>query len=184
VNIEYIDQIRRAVPFVGERVELRFFTEQHINEKYINWLNDPEVVEFSNQRFNKHDEKTSAAFLTSFIGTSNHFFAIHMLDDDAFVGTMTAYVSIPHETVDIGIMIGERSCWSKGIGSDAWSALMSGLLEGGKVRKVTGGTLRCNIGMVNIMLKSGMKPDGVRHSHELVKGVPQDILYYSKFRDE
>ena len=25
VNIEYIDQIRRAVPFVGKRVELRFF---------------------------------------------------------------------------------------------------------------------------------------------------------------
>lgn len=184
MKFKNLNQIRLAFPIFGKSVELRLFTERHITKEYINWLNDPEVVKFSNQRFAKHDEYSSLAFLRSFDETANLFLAIHMLNSGAFVGTMTAYFSIPNQTVDLGLMVGDRSSWGKGVGSDAWSALMNRLLNTGAIRKITGGTLRCNVGMLNIMLKTGMKPDGVRYGHALVEGVPQDILYYSKFRDE
>ena len=97
---------------------------------------------------------------------------------------MTVYFSIPHETADMGIMIGDRTVWGQGVGKDAWSTLMSCLLESGRVRKVTGGTLRCNVAMVNLMHKAGMSLDGLRLHHELVDCMPQDILYFSKFSSE
>jgi RimJ/RimL family protein N-acetyltransferase len=49
------------------------------------------------------------------------------------------------------------------------------------VRKVTGGTLRCNAAMVRIMQACGMQPDGVRAGQELVDGEPQDVLYFARF---
>ena len=62
--------------------------------------------------------------------------------------------------------------------------LMTYILETKKVRKVTGGTLSCNLGMINIMKKTGMKSDGERIKHELVNDSPMDILYFAKFSNE
>jgi [ribosomal protein S5]-alanine N-acetyltransferase len=179
-----VEQFRRSFPLRGQEVELLLFGEEHINKQYLGWLNDPKVVRYSNQRFRQHDEASSLAYLQSFQGGGNLFLAIYLPRSGKFVGTMTAYFSIPHETADMGILIGDRNSWGQGVGKDAWSTLMSLLLESGKVRKVTGGALRCNVGMVNVMLKTGMSPDGLRIGQELVEGVPQDVLHFARFRNE
>jgi len=97
------------------------------------------------------------------------------------VGTITAYVSMPHRTADMGIMIGDRSVWGKGVGQDAWAILLKWLLSHNGVRKVTGGTMRCNQGMVKIMERSGMMLESVRPKQELLNGIPVDLVYYGKF---
>jgi [ribosomal protein S5]-alanine N-acetyltransferase len=163
----------------GQLITLRPFTSSNITSEYIGWLNNPAVVRYSNQRFRTHNAATCEAYLRSFEQTDNMFLAIYKESD--FVGTMTAYISPPHKTADMGILIGYQ-CWGKGIGTDAWTTLMRYLFQGG-IRKVTGGTLRCNTAMVNIMLKSGMKADGVRFAQELVNGEPEDILYFAKFNN-
>lgn len=176
-------QIKSGFPLAGKDVELRPFTADHICEDYLNWLNDSVVVRFSNQRFKTHDQASSLAYLRSFDGGNNLFLAVHLKQSGLFVGTMTAYFSLPHKTADIGIMIGNKGYWGRGVGSDAWKTLMAYLLQFDCVRKVTGGTLRCNSGMVNIMLKAGMQPDGVRVAQELVENIPQDILYFARFKN-
>jgi len=173
-----------ALRIQGGKTWLRALSRADVGPHYLGWLNDPEVVRYSNQRFRRHDEASSRAYLQSFQGSGNLFLAIHLARSGKFIGTMTVYVSIPHETADMGILIGDRSCWGQGVGKDAWSTLVSLLLESGKVRKVTGGTLRCNVGMINVMAKTGMSPDGVRIGQELVEGTPQDILHFSRFRNE
>mgnify|MGYP001607997036 CR=1 FL=1 len=177
------ESIRKHFPLQGRNVELRHFSEDHINDRYLNWLNDPEVLRYSNQRFKSHDYESCRTYLKSFQGTGNLFLAIHVKPSGLFVGTMTAYFSSPHKTVDIGIMIGDKGLWGKGIGRDAWGSLTSFLLNTSLVRKVTGGTVRCNVGMVKIMLKTEMQPDGVRIAHELVGNIPQDILYFARFKN-
>lgn len=178
-----LELIKKNFPLQGRDVELRHFTDDHINNDYLKWLNDPEVVRYSNQRFKTHDHVSSYAYLESFRGTGNLFLAIHVKQSGLFVGTMTAYFSPPHKTVDIGILLGNKDFWGQGIGRDAWETLMSYLLGFDCVRKVTGGTLRCNAGMVNIMVKAGMQPDGVRVAQELVNNNPQDILYFARFKN-
>lgn len=161
----------------GQLVTLRPFTKSNITPEYIGWLNNTEVVKYSNQRFRAHNLESCEAYLGSFMNTDNMFLAIYR--DSEFVGTMTAYISQSHKTADMGILIGYQ-CWGRGIGADAWTTLMRHLFQAG-IRKVTGGTLRCNTAMVNIMVKSGMKPDGVRVAQELVDGKAEDVLYFAKF---
>ena len=161
----------------GQLVTLRPFTSSNITSEYIGWLNNPTVVRYSNQRFRAHDVESCRAYLSSFRNTDNMFLAIY--SENEFVGTMTAYVSQHHKTADLGIMIGHQN-WGKGFGTDAWTTLMRHLFQTG-IRKVTGGTLRSNTAMVDIMMKAGMKPDGVRVAQELVDGKPEDILYFAKF---
>lgn len=174
--------IKDFFPVEGKLVKLDVFTKENITDTYLGWLNDPVVVRYSSQRFHRHTLETSLSYLQSFDSTANLFLAVSLKGDEKYVGTMSVYISSVHETADIGIMIGDKTCWGSGVGGDAWSTVLSFLLDSVRMRKVTGGTLECNKGMVKIMLNSGMKPDGVRVAQELVDRQAQDVLHFAKFR--
>lgn len=165
----------------GDKVLVSHFRESDIDETYISWLNDPDVVRFSNQRFLEHDRKSCENYLSSFAGTKNLFMSVRRLSDEIPVGTMTAYLSSHHGTVDVGIMIGDKSVWGQGYGQDAWDTCTNWLLEQGNIRKLTAGTLACNAGMIKLMERSGMAQEAVRKAHEIVDGRPVDVLLYAKF---
>lgn len=165
----------------GNQVSLHWFDESCITADYLGWLHDPEVVRYSGQRFREHTEQTCRAYLTTFSDSANLFLAMRMRYDGRMVGTMTAYVALPHGTADMGLLVGDRSQWGKGLGLDAWQTLMQYLLVERRIRKVTGGTLRCNVGMVRIMERSGMQLEAVRPRQQLVDGEVQDELYYAKY---
>ena len=78
-------------------------------------------------------------------------------------------------------MVGLRSEWGQGYGQDAWNTLLTWLLDRDCVRKVTAGTMRCNLAMVRLMERSGMSLEAVRPQQELLDGVPQDLLYFGRF---
>lgn len=167
---------------VGERIFLGPFREEDVTNEYVAWLNDPVVVRYSNQRFRHHDRASCLAYLNSFGETDNSFLAIRTMDGSKMIGTITAHVSPHHRTADMGLLIGERVLWGRGFGLEAWNLLLNYQLIECKLRKVTAGTLRCNVGMVSIMERSGMQLEGVRAQQELVDGEPQDILFFAKFR--
>lgn len=168
-----------ALHLLGEMVELRSFTSEHLTENYLGWLCDPKLMRFSNQRFNTHTMDSCRAYLDSFAGTNNLFMAIH--HEDVFIGTITAYRSAIHGTANIGLLIGLGG-QGMGLGKDAWSTMLAYLLATG-TRKAEGGTLRINVAMVRIMQGCGMQADGERVGQELVDGVAHDILYFAKFAE-
>ena len=174
-----LDALKMAMR--GENVILRPFTACDIDETYISWLNDSNVVRFSNQRFQVHNKKSCLRYLASFEGTANLFLSVRRLSDDQPLGTLTAYVSSHHGIVDMGIMIGDKTVWGLGYGQDAWNTLAKWLLARGDIRKLTAGTLACNFGMIKIMERSGMALEAVRKAQEIVEGHPVDIVHYAKF---
>lgn len=169
------------VPLAGEKTILSLFQSADITIDYVGWLNDPVVVQFSNQRFLDHTPESCARYLASVGCTGNLFLKIERKGDGGCVGTMTAYHSPQHRTVDVGIMVGRRAEWGRGLGQDAWNTLLAWLLDRDCVRKVTAGTMRCNVAMVRMMERSGMSLEAVRPQQELLDGVPQDLLYFGRF---
>lgn len=172
-----------AVGLVGQKTRLIRFSPSDISDRYLAWLNDPLVVQFSNQRFMRHDVESCRAYLASFDGTDNLFLSIQQIAGGGAIGTMTVYSTMQHGTADIGILIGDTKVWGNGYGLDAWKTVSDWLITHCRLRKVTGGTLACNGGMKRIFERSGMQPDGIRRAQELVDAVPMDTLYYARFRD-
>ena len=168
---------------ITPRLRLRPFQGADINATYLDWLNDPEVTRFSNQRFREHSVESCVAYLASFAGSSNSFLLIEQRQDQQPIGTATVYRNSHHGTADIGLMLGERCCWGQGYGSEAWQAVLEALLAEAAMRKVTGGTARPNQAMVRIMEQSGMELEAVRARQELIDGQPVDLLYYARFAE-
>lgn len=167
----------------GSKVVLRPFVAADITDEYVAWLNDAEVVKYSNQRFVSHTLESCRRYYDGFAGTANRFVSVRSMVDGAAIGTMTAYASPYHQTVDIGIMIGRRSVWGNGMGQDAWNTLLNWFFDERRVRKATAGTMRCNAPMIKLMERSGMTLEAIRPQQELLDEIPQDMLYYGKFRD-
>ncbi len=164
-------------------LRLRHFEAADINAIYLGWLNDPVVTRFSNQRFHRHTVESCEAYLASFVGSSNSFLLIEQRHDQRPIGTATVYRNRHHGTADIGLMVGERTCWGQGYGREAWQAVLEVLLAEEGMRKVTGGTARLNRAMVRIMEQSGMELEAVRTRQELIDGQPVDLLYYARFAE-
>jgi hypothetical protein len=90
------------------------------------------------------------------------------------------YINSHHQTADVGILIGNTSHWGKGYGYEAFTLAVESLLQA-KLRKVTAGTMACNLGMIKVMEKCGMALEATRTAQEVLDGQPVDILYFAKF---
>jgi len=165
---------------LGQKVILRRFLQSDITPQYISWLNDPEVVRYSEQRFIRHTKTSCLAYWDSFLRSPNLFLIVKTLSDDMPVGTMTAYVSSPHGTVDIGILIGRKSVWGSGVGQDAWNTLVNWFIERRKISKVTAGALSDNKAMIRIMERSGMRLISLESKLEQRDGMLANIGYFCK----
>ena len=129
--------LRTGFPIHGKLVTLYVFTEKDVTDAYLGWLNDPAVVRHSDQRFYSHTRETSLAYLETCRAAGGLFITIHTKNARKYVGTMSVHFSPMHETADMGILIGDKTCWGAGVGSDAWSTLMSFLVHVAGIRNVS-----------------------------------------------
>jgi RimJ/RimL family protein N-acetyltransferase len=166
----------------GNSITLSKFQKKDINDQYLCWLNDKEVVKYSNQRFIEHNYLNAQKYLESFSQTNNLFLSIRLSSNQQIIGTMTVYFTF-HNTADIGIMIGDKSLWGKGYGKDAWVTMISWLENELKIRKITAGTIESNKGMLKLLKESKMSLEATRKNHEIIDNHPEDVLYFCKFNN-
>jgi RimJ/RimL family protein N-acetyltransferase len=163
------------------RLIIEPFSEKHLTQRYVNWLNDKEVVKYSEQRHKQHTFESCKKYFESFANTPNYFWAISLRDTKAHIGNMNAYINTMNKVADIGILLGDREMWGKGYGLEAWKAVCDHLFDNVGIRKITAGTLVLNTGMLNIMIRSGMIEDGRRIRHYLFEGREVDVLHYALY---
>lgn len=166
----------------GKRVILEPFSKRFLTDNYICWLNDPEVVRFSEQRHHRHTRQSCRQFLKSFDNNPHCFWAILKKgSNQTHIGNISAYIDSFNGLAEITILIGDKKEWGKGYATEAWSAVCDYLLISKKIRKITGGALSINRAMVRVMEKVNMMEDGRRMRHLLWEGKEVDVLYMAKF---
>ncbi len=169
---------------IGDRVLLRSFTEEYITLEYVSWLNNPEVVKYSEQRHKKHSKQSCKEYYQSIQKNGHHFWAIlNNQTSKKHIGNLTAYIDKNNLIADMAIMIGDLSFQGQGYGREAWMLACEYLLESKEIRKVTAGTMAINKPMLKIMEFSGMQQEGIRSQHFLVNGKPVDLIFVAKYSD-
>ena len=170
-------------PLNTERLTLVSFTRQMITAEYVSWLNDAEVVRFSEQRHLRHDRISCLKYVRSFESGPNFLWAVLFRPDDSrHVGNISAVVDLQNSRADVSILIGHKAMWGRGIGLEAWGEVCRFLLRDMKLRKVGAGTLEGNLAMRKIMEHSGMVEDGRRRKHSVVGGEEMDMIHAAFFR--
>lgn len=151
--------------------------------RQVRWLNDPDVVRYSEQRHQTHSLITQLRYIDLFVGGS-HIWGIYRVADDEHVGNIAACHDEPNNVTDLGIMIGETACWHKGIGLEAWKSVCTWLLDPqcGAVRKIEAGAMKANEAMIKILRGSSFNLEGERANHFLLDGGAVGMVLYGRTR--
>lgn len=166
------------------RLVLAPFTEDLLTERYVGWLNDLEVVRFSDQRHRRHTLESCTGYLASFAGSADMFYAAIARDPAlGHVGNLTVSVDPIHRVADISILVGEKRLWGKGYGAEAFGAMTRHLLTAGGMRKVTAGTLATHAGMIEVARRAGMKEEARWPRHHLWEGQEVDTILFAAFAE-
>lgn len=146
-------------------------------QDYSHWLNDPEVVKFSEQRHKRHTPKSCRTYIESFNHETDHIWAIHL--GDKHIGNITAHRDVHNGLANLGILIGAKDEWGKGFGTEAWGAVIEWAGKIG-VRRVEAGCMEANVGMMVVCLENGMKAHETIPDHFLLNGAPVSLVIFGK----
>jgi RimJ/RimL family protein N-acetyltransferase len=171
--------------FESPRLRIEPFGERHLTPRYLGWLNNPETMRFSEQRYRRHTLESCREDWRAIQEGPSFFWAI--LAKEGYlghIGNMIAYVEPQHGLADVSIMIGEPAARGLGLALEAWQGACDYLLRSAGFRKVSGGTIAPNEPMLKVMRRAGMAEDGRRVGHHLWNGAPVDMLHFAFFRDD
>ena len=156
-----------ATPLRGRQVYLVPFVEKHVEDPdYFKWLTDADVYRYIGrdeyfQQLELEELRRYAAemWANPFVT----FFAVYATDTDRFIGT--AKVNFTHEhfrqsgIADLGIMIGERGYWGKGLSIDILRTISIHAFDDLGARKLTAGAFSLNVPVIKAFLRLGFKQD-------------------------
>jgi RimJ/RimL family protein N-acetyltransferase len=134
---------------IGTQYTIIPFLEDHISERYISWLNDPEVNRFLEVRHAHQTYETVLPYVRSFYSnTEKYMWGLYPNGMNKPIGTATLY-KINHHLGwgEIGLVIGEKDYWGKGVSSETIELMLQFAFETLGLRRITGGSYASNRGM-------------------------------------
>ncbi len=182
----------RDSPFVlRERaVVLRPFTRRNAASKqYLLWMNDAQVTRTIG-RFDYLLPVSRAKLLHYFddIDTNSAvFLGIYVRSRRGtwtrLVGTLKIYdMDALARRASLGIMVGDRTAWGRGIASASVRAACRYVFEVLGFGKVTAGYLASNTGMHKVFMKNGFKIEGILRKQVFFAGQLVDHVLVGKLR--
>ena len=176
----------------GKRVNIQEFDSSHLYDPdYFSWLNDKEVVRYLGREellkgipFEEAENYVNDLWANEYCW----FLAINDSESEAFIGT--AKINFLHQSgyinkvADIGIMIGNKNFWGKGLATETLRAVSRFAFDNLKARKLTAGGISNNEAVVKAFLRIGYKIDGRLRQQFIVDDLISDHVLMSCFRDE
>jgi RimJ/RimL family protein N-acetyltransferase len=182
--------VRVGLRIEGARSWLMPFEATHRDDPhYLAWLRDAEVV----RALNLPDYLAApvpAAKVAAYCNALMHsdrdlLLALHDRVDGAFVGTVKAgHIDWHAGTGDIGIMIGRRDRWGRGLATDAVYALACHLFDAVGLRKLTAGSMASNPAMIRVFESLGFVREGVFRRQDRLGDDYIDHIHFGCFANE
>ena len=142
----------------SSRLFLRCLSEPDVGQKYLGWLNDPEVNKFLEVR---HAPPTTIRQLWKSVDAINGspdsiLFGIFLIEGSRHIGNIKlGPINAIHHRSELGLLIGESSEWGKGLASEAISLVCQFANEEFDIRRVLAGCYHSNEGSKRAFLKAG-----------------------------
>jgi ribosomal-protein-alanine N-acetyltransferase len=163
---------KRRILIEGGRIYLRKIQLSDANKNYCRWMNDPEINQYLESRFEKWSIKKLKSYVKKIKkNPSCVFLAIIAKKRNKHIGNIKiGSIDKVHKFADIGIIIGDKSFWGKGIAAEAIKLVVNYAFNKLGLHKLTSGAYSCNIGSIKAFKKAGFSVEGIRKKHYLCNG--------------
>lgn len=178
-------QIVTAPHWENDVVRLAVLTPDDVSDAYVAWLNDPEINRYLESRFVVHDHAGVAAYVEEMLASpTSLFLAIHSKALGQHVGNIKiGPIDRRHGLGEIGLMIGAREAWGRGIATHAIAAIADIGFRDLGLRKLTAGCYADNMGSRIAFERASFTVEAVRRAHFVSDGRLEDLVLLARFAD-
>ena len=147
-----------------KRLVLRTLKKEDVTERYLRWLHDPMVNRFMETRFTKYSIDSCINYVESLNADSNnHLFGIFERTSKAHIGNIKlGFIKPTHKCGQLGLIIGERTCWGNGFGTEAIIAVTRWGFKKIGLERIEAGCYDGNYGSLRAFVKAGYSIEGHR----------------------
>lgn len=170
---------------VGARLRLATLEESVADGPYLRWMRDPLVQCYLEARHYAHDAESLRRFVRDANASADNLL-LGMLrrEDGRHIGNIKlGPIDRPNLRGEIGFMIGERSCWGQGYGTEAVDLVCRHAFSRLGLHKITAGYIASNAGSARIFAKLGFVEEGRLREHFLVDGKWEDGIRVARIGD-
>mgnify|MGYP006446428601 FL=1 len=163
-------------------VSLFLLKPELVSQKYVSWVNDPEVNQYLECRFITHTLESTRSHVQClldspdnlFLGIRSNLLGRHV--GNIRIGPIDKY----HRMGEIGIMIGDKEAWCQGNASSAVLLMVEIARDLLLLRKVFAGYYASNIASQQLFGKCGFKLEAIRKQHFLFNERLEDEVMVGK----
>lgn len=164
-----------------DRLKLTPLSTQFISDKYVDWMNDPKVIEYLESGGDYTLEKLNY-YLKEVEKRAQFFWAISIKETGVHVGNIKIDPIHPiHQYGEFGILIGDRNFWGKGIAKEASKIVLEYCFKTLSLRKINLGVLSNNTKAIKLYKTLGFEQEGYFKNHVKHKNEFIDIIRMAIF---
>jgi len=172
----------------GKDIYLRSCVISDCTEEYLSWLNDPQVNQYLETRWNKQSLESITEFVDSILKNQmDYLFAIITNDaQEKHIGNIKIGPIHPrHSYADISYFLGDRTYWGKGLATQAIGLVTRFGFDVLGLYRIQAGVYENNIGSIRALQKSHFILEATLRKQLLdANGERQDHLFFGKLRDD
>jgi len=170
----------------GATVFLRPLEHSDLNDSYLRWLNDPEVTRYTETGTFPSTAEDLENYYRAVIGSRNDvILAIVDKESGLHVGNIKlGPIHWIHRTATLGILIGEKEFWGKGVGLEATRLMVEYGFVRLNLHRIDLGVFAEHDAAVRCYEKAGFKVEGRMREDLFQDGQYRDRLWMGLLRSE
>lgn len=158
-------------------------SDQHCNQVYLSWLNDPEITRYLETKSSTLQQLKDYVKRKQL--TDDLFLAVHLKSNDKHIGNIKIEaINKTHSFAEYGILMGDKSEWGKGYAHEATVAILTYAFNDMSLRKINLGVVAEHLSAVKLYEKIGFKVEGTLKKHGYYEGDYKDCLRMAIFKDD
>ena len=141
----------------SERLLLRALNKEDITERYVDWLNDPEVNQFLETRFASNSFESCRKFILDMEqDPCSHLFGLFEKETLKHIGNVKiGFINTNHKKGQLSLLIGEKSCWGKGYATETVRTITQWGFDKLGLERIEAGCYETHLASKYIFLKVG-----------------------------
>lgn len=174
----------RDLPIISGRIcRLAPLDLEDATDRYVGWLNDPDVTRFTEIRPGDATRNSVRAYIDA--NLADNAAALWRIDfEGAHVGNIRlSGITRHHGRATVALIIGERAARGRGLGADAIESLSLHAFATMGVRKLSAGILAGNAASAKAFRKAGYHHEATLTRHANFEGCETDVELFARFAD-
>lgn len=163
----------------NNEIKLLEITETSVNQVYLDWLKDPEVTMYTEQRWLQHSLGSIKSYVNAMnISDCDFLYGVYVGRENLVGTCKLGSINWNHGTSQISFLLGNKSFWGRGIGTQIVSLLVKIAFWDLGLKKLTAGVYESNIASRKVFEKNNFVVEGILSSQvSTVSGREAAIIY-------